>query len=156
MENVEIVEAKTDSEFNQACVLLEEYAGELRVDLSFQNFEHELQNIRSIYGAPAGCLLLALARSAIIGCVAFRRFDDATCEMKRLYVLPSARGMDVGRRLTVELIRRARAAGYTKMLLDTLRSLEAAHSLYQSLGFREVEPYYMNPLAGVLYMELNL
>jgi len=154
--HVEIIDAKTDSDFTQARMLFEEYAAELAVDLCFQNFEDELQNIRSIYSAPSGCLLLARAGTAISGCVAYRPFQDATCEMKRLYVRPSARGADVGRRLAVELVRRARAAGYTKMLLDTLKSLKAAHSLYQSLGFREVEPYYANPLNDVVYMELNL
>jgi ribosomal protein S18 acetylase RimI-like enzyme len=156
MQNVEIIEARTDWEFTQARMLFEEYAAELAVDLCFQNFQHELQNVRSMYSAPSGCLLLARAGPVIVGCVAYRPFQNATCEMKRLYVRHSARGADVGRRLTVELIRRARAAGYTKMLLDTLKSLKAAHSLYQSLGFREVEPYYANPLADVVFMELNL
>ena len=156
MENVAITEAKTDCEFGYARKLFEEYAAELGVDLCFQNFEHELENIRRIYSAPKGCLLLARRDSAMLGCVAFRPFDDVACEMKRLYVNPSARGMDLGRRLTVELIRRASAAGYRKMLLDTLKSLEAAHSLYRSLGFREVKPYYTNPLDGVVYMELDL
>ena len=156
MENVEIVEATTDAEFAEARSLFEQYAAELGVDLCFQNFEHELENIRRIYSAPKGCLLLARRDSGVLGCVAFRPFDDMACEMKRLYVNPSARGIDLGRRLTVELIRRANAAGYSKMLLDTLTSLEAAHSLYRSLGFREVKPYYTNPLDGVVYMELDL
>jgi ribosomal protein S18 acetylase RimI-like enzyme len=156
MENLEILEARTDWEFTQVRMLFEEYAAELRVDLCFQNFENELQNIRTMYSAPSGCLLLARTGTAILGCVAYRPHQDTICEMKRLYVRPSARGADVGRRLAGELIRRARAAGYTNMLLDTLRPLKAAHSLYQSLGFREVEPYYQNPLADVVYMELNL
>ena len=156
VEDIAIIEARTDSEFDQARELFQEYAAELGVDLRFQKFEHELENISSIYGAPKGCLLLASRDSTMVGCVAFRPFRDAACEMKRLYVRPSARGFDVGRRLTVDLIQRAKAAGYRKMLLDTLDSLKAAHALYRSLGFREIKPYYANPLDGVVYMELDL
>jgi ribosomal protein S18 acetylase RimI-like enzyme len=156
MEHTAIIEAKTDSEFSQARILFQEYATELGVDLCFQNFEHELKNIAVVYGSPAGCLLLAHAAGTIIGCVGFRPFNNGSCEMKRLYVRPSARGTKIGRGLTEELVRRARLVGYRKMLLDTLKSLEAAHSLYRSLGFREVQPYYANPLDGIVYMELDL
>jgi ribosomal protein S18 acetylase RimI-like enzyme len=156
VENITIIEAKTDSEFGEARILFKEYATELGVDLSFQNFDHELENIADVYGSPAGCLLLARAAGTIVGCVGFRLFNNGTCEMKRLYVRPSARGTKIGRGLTEELIRRARAAGYRKMLLDTLKSLEAAHSLYRLLGFRKVPAYYTNPLDDIVYMELDL
>src|SRR5262249_35283006 len=112
--------------------------------------------IRDIYGAPDGCLLLARRNHSIIGCVAFRRFNDASCEMKRLYVKPSARGVNVGRELTVELVHRARGAGYRRMVLDTLPHLKAAQALYRSLGFHEIQPYYVNPVEGAVYMELDL
>jgi len=156
METVTIFQATTDSEFDGGRRLFEEYAADLGVDLCFQNFEHELKNIRSIYGPPTGCLLLAHRNEEVIGCVAFRPFRDAVCEMKRLYVRPTARGLNLGRRLAVEIIHRARSAGYRSMVLDTLPSLQAAQTLYRSIGFREVEPYYANPLQGVVYMELNL
>jgi putative acetyltransferase len=156
VETIAIFEASTDADFDEGRRLFQEYAAGLAVDLRFQNFAHELENIHRIYGAPDACLLLAHLNGGLVGCVAFRPFRDAVCEMKRLYVRPAARGMNVGRRLAVEIIHRACRAGYHKMVLDTLTSLQAAQALYLSLGFREVDPYYANPLEGVVYMELNL
>ena len=156
MEDVTIFRAISESEFDEACGLFQEYADNLGVDLCFQNFEQELENIRDIYGPPGGCLLLARRNDSIVGCVAFRRFNDAVCEMKRLYVKQTARGVNVGRELAVELIRRARSAGYRRMVLDTLPHLKAAQALYRSLGFQEIKPYYVNPLQGAVYMELEL
>jgi putative acetyltransferase len=54
------------------------------------------------------------------------------------------------------LLDRARQAGYSTMLLDTLDDMEAARGLYRSLGFREIPPYYYNPVAGAHYLKVDL
>jgi ribosomal protein S18 acetylase RimI-like enzyme len=127
--------------------LLREYADGLGVDLSFQDFDSEITDPLGFYE------VVLLAED---GCVALRRIDGRTCEMKRLYVRPAARGSGLGRALAEAVITDARKRGYERMLLDTLPSMAAARRLYASLGFRETAPYRHNPIAGTTFLELTL
>jgi ribosomal protein S18 acetylase RimI-like enzyme len=127
--------------------LLREYAAELDIDLSFQDFDSELAD-------PLGFYELVLLDAQ--GCVALRRIDRETCELKRLYVRPAARSSGLGRALAEAAIAHARARGYLRVRLDTLPSMDAARHLYESLGFREIEPYRFNPIAGTQFLELDL
>ena len=139
-------------------VLFAEYITGLGVDLSFQDVAAELAGLPGKYAPPAGAVLLA--RDAVgqpVGCVALRPLAiSKTCEIKRLYVRPQARGHDHGRSLAIEILRVAKAAGYQRAVLDSLAPMRAAQKLYASLGFRQVAPYYDNPVPGAIYMALDL
>jgi ribosomal protein S18 acetylase RimI-like enzyme len=136
--------------------LFREYAASLAVDLAFQGFEAEIANLPGKYQAPRGRILVAWRESRVVGCVALRPLEADACEMKRLYVRPEARGLQLGRRLVERICEEARAAGYARICLDTLPTMDSAHALYRSLGFVEVEPYAFNPIAGTKFLALEL
>lgn len=137
--------------------LIREYVEWFGRDLSFQSLDEELDHIEAKYLPPAGRLVVAVDDGGVVcGCVAYHRLDDATAEMKRLYVTPAARGDHLGERLAKRIVELAHEDGYARMVLDTVEPLEAAISLYRKLGFEEVEPYYHNPFGDVIYFGMNL
>jgi len=160
--------ARSQRDMESARALFVEYAKSIQVDLCFQDFERELVTLPGAYAPPRGRLLLAAAPDATFGCIALRPLasgcgcgsaaveSSPTGEVKRLYVQPARRGEGWGERLARELLDEARAIGYRELKLDTLGWMTAARTLYARLGFRECAPYYDNPLAGVVYMSLDL
>jgi ribosomal protein S18 acetylase RimI-like enzyme len=157
---MQIITAESEQHFATARALFQEYAASLGVDLCFQDFDTELATLERMYAAPGGRLLLALDGDAFAGCAAVRALSvegaRGTCEMKRLYVRPDYRGTGLGRRLAQEILQAGRALGYTRMVLDTLVTMDRARALYGVLGFRDIAAYYPNPLPGVRYMEADL
>jgi GNAT superfamily N-acetyltransferase len=153
---IEIVEATTAADYALARALFEEYAAAIQIDLCFQNFSAELESLPTMYGPPSGSLLLGAAGAQAAGCVGLRRFRDDVCEMKRLYVRPAFRGQGLGRRLALNFIGKARQLGYFTVVLDTLESMHAAHTLYLSMGFQPARAYYANPLPNVRYLALDV
>ena len=141
----------------QAKGLIREYTERLGRDLAFQGLEDELTNLGSKYLPPNGRLVVGVTGGdAVVGCVAYHRLDEMTAEMKRLYVQPAGRGHHLGERLAKRIMELAREDGCTRMVLDTVKPLEAAVSLYRKLGFDEIEPYYGNPMDDVIYFGRDL
>jgi putative acetyltransferase len=140
--------------------IFREYAGQLGIDLCFQNFDEELAALPGDYAAPQGCLLLAMLDGQVAGCCALRPLDNVdypnAAEMKRLYVRQAHRRSGLGRQLAEAILDAARVAGYRSVLLDTLSDMEAARALYVDLGFNDIPPYYHNPIAGAHYLKVDL
>ena len=134
--------------------LFREYEKELDEDICFQSFDEELKDPLKKYGPPGGDLVLAYWEEAVAGCIALTKMKDGmACEMKRLYVRPEFRKNKIGRILIEELLMSAKERNYETMRLDTFEKLQPAVHLYKQFGFKNISPYYNNPLPGVVYME---
>ncbi|HLM00160.1 MAG TPA: GNAT family N-acetyltransferase [Pyrinomonadaceae bacterium] len=156
---IEIIQAETPAQIAQARSLFREYEAWLGLNLCFQNFEEEVANLPGKYAESAGgrLFLAFVDDERLAGCIALRKLEDGVCEMKRLFVRADFRGRKIGKVLIEKLIEEARAVGYRKMRLDTYPpKMAKAFELYQSHGFREIPPYYHNPLGETLYMEKML
>jgi len=157
VKGLSLAQAETPAQVAQARELFLEYAQSLGFSLCFQNFDHELADLPGHYAPPEGRLLLAEYEGQLAGCVAIRKLEDSICEMKRLYLRPQFRGKRLGAALAQSIMSEARQVGYKRMRLDTVEPVMGdAVAMYRKMGFREIAPYRENPIAGALYMELEL
>jgi ribosomal protein S18 acetylase RimI-like enzyme len=150
------VRAATEADIPGVRGMLRAYVDWIALDLAFQEVDAELAGLPGEYVPPSGALLVAGEVGAPVAMVGLRRLDAATCEMKRLYVDPSARGRGLARALLTRVLAEARARGYREMRLDTLPMMGDAQALYAAFGFRDIDPYYDTPIAGTRFMALTL
>jgi GNAT superfamily N-acetyltransferase len=153
---VTIHSAKFPDDHGKVIAIFREYVASPTVSLDFQDYKIEFANLPGKYAEPEGHILLAKQADTVVGCVALRRVNPSTCELKRVYVPPTARGKHIGRRLVEQMICRARNKAYTRICLDALPEFLAAGHLYDSLGFRSAEAVSYNPVPGTRFLALDL
>ena len=152
---IKIIKAGLAEDFEAVRLLLSDYARIRNYDEAMGDYKSEINNIPGYYSLPNGCLLIAVDNRKIKGMVAFRKFDEQICEMKRMYVPKKFRGHKIGEMLLLKLIKCAKEQDYKKMYLDTHPWMETAQNLYKSYGFVECDPYHFNPTKGIKYFELK-
>jgi len=113
------------------------------------------------FSPPLGRLLLAHEQGQLAGIACLRMIRDGVGEVKRMYVRPAFRGRGIGKALLDSLIEAAREVGYATVRLDSARFMAAAHAMYRSAGFQEIEPYDESEIPAEfqpnwIFMELSL
>lgn len=157
MAGLQISHIRNDNDIVTVRGLFREYEDKMGLDLCFQGFEAELASLPGNYAEPSGRLLIAAIDDSVAGCIALKKVDAETCEMKRLFVREEFRGQRIGIALIERLIADAREIGYKRLRLDTFPPIMSkAVELYRSYGFREIEPYNSDPHPELLFMEMDL
>lgn len=149
----EYIYVTTEEEYTTAAALFREYAAWLNIDLGFQKFTEELLDLKNMYAPVAGGIILAKNENDFTGCIAIRKIDTDTAELKRMYVRPVFQKKGIGSGLLNEAISLAKKYGYKKIRLDTLSNMNPAIDLYKRNGFYEIPAYYFNPEKTAVYFE---
>ena len=147
---------KTDVEYNAAIRLFKEYAEWLNIDLGFQHFDEELQNLKTMYNSTDGGIILCKENDNFIACVAIRKITKDIAELKRMFVQSIHQHKGVGKILLEKAITLAVKCNYKYIRLDTLNHMKPAINLYKKYGFYEIEAYYNNPVSTAVYFEKKL
>jgi GNAT superfamily N-acetyltransferase len=149
--------ASSDDNLEVARALFRAYAASLPFSLDFQGFAAELAGLPEPYSPPDGSLFIAKQGGGAIGIVGLKPLVPGIAEIKRLYVVPEARGTGLGRTLAERALAEAKVKGYERVRLDTHRpSMGAAMALYRALGFVEIVPYGPNPDGQFAFFEKRL
>lgn len=133
-------------------LLFVEYVKSLGVTADVKEFE----GLEKKYKGEGEAMYIAFVDSKPAGCVAIRRVDASTAEMKRLYVRPDFRRTGLGMSMAKIVVEEAKENGYKQLLLDSLPSMESAKQLYNVLGFRSTDAETKRPIRTVVHLTLPL
>lgn len=97
---------------------------------------------------PGGTFIVGFEDAVAVCCGGLKRLPDGACEIKRMFVVESARGRGVARALLVELERRARELGYRVVRLDTGPRQPRSQRMYERAGYVAIENFNANPMAS--------
>jgi GNAT superfamily N-acetyltransferase len=93
------------------------------------------------FSPPTGLFLVGYLDGDPVTCGGWRAHDPETVELKRMYVVPRARGRGLARALLAELESTAQRAGHRRLILETGRKQPEAVALYRSCGYLDVPKF---------------
>ncbi|HEX6712163.1 MAG TPA: GNAT family N-acetyltransferase, partial [Thermoleophilaceae bacterium] len=130
-----------------AAALLTAYAAEMEERFAGRE-PCRVETVAREYVDPSGAFLVVYDDGEPVACGGIRALPDGTAEVKRMYVVPGARGRGIGALLLDQLEDEARRLGYGRLRLDTGAQLDEAKALYRGAGFHEIDDYNGNSAAS--------
>jgi putative acetyltransferase len=106
--------------------------------------DKDLESIEHYYHNNHGYFGVVESEGKIVASVGICKIDDHTCELRKMYALPSQRGKGLGKLLMEFSINKAKQLGYKRIVLETATPLTEAISLYKKYGFEEYAPNHMS------------
>ena len=177
MDGIHFQQVVSNEQKEQAGALIREYLAWLNerlqhdygIEFDIEAMVHSDLSDAAKFQPPDGRFYLVENNNQPAGVGCLKKLSSGVGEVQRMYVLPRFRGKGIGRAIINRLIEEARSIGYSQLKLESLQFLQAAHSLYRSVGFYEIDPYADNSMESyqaaeqlgkyytiTVFMEMNL
>jgi GNAT superfamily N-acetyltransferase len=148
-EDSEVIEARTvPSDRSPATELVEAMVAEVSRFYGRIDVPGAPSATPADFSPPGGAFIVLFDAGIAVAGGGVKRLDDDACEIKRMYVVPEARGRGLARRLLDELEDAARGLGYRIARLDTGPQQPHAQRLYESAGYAAIGNFNANPFAS--------
>jgi putative acetyltransferase len=101
----------------------------------------EVDWMHKAYSAPRSAYFVVERDGRVVGgggVAPLEGADASTCELRKMYFLPEARGLGAGAAMMTTCLEAARGFGFTRCYLETLRGMDAAMKLYEKSGFAKI------------------
>lgn len=102
----------------------------------------ELDHMAEAYSGPRSIYFVVTDGARIVGGGGIAHLEGGApdvCELRKMYFLPEARGVGMGRALLARCLDAARERGYVRCYLETMSTMRDARRLYESAGFTQIE-----------------
>lgn len=107
----------------------------------YSSSDAEVDAMSAAYDGARAAYFVLEENGRVVGCGGIAPLDGAdaeTCELRKMYLLPAARGRGLGQSMLDRCLAAARGRGYRRCYLETLSAMQAARALYEKAGFRKL------------------
>lgn len=108
----------------------------------YSSSDPEVRAMTAAYAGARAAYFVLEDRGRVLGCGGIAPLagaDADTCELRKMYLLPAARGRGLGARMLHHCLEAARLRGYRRCYLETLAGMGAAQKLYLKTGFTQLD-----------------
>jgi putative acetyltransferase len=146
------IRSATNDDCERVAELVFEVLGEFGLEADPKTTDADLQDIEANYLQRGGLFeVIEDEQANLLGSFGLYPLDKTTCELRKMYFVPSARGLGLGKYVLQRSIARARELGFKEIVLETSSKLIAANRLYAQFGFRLVDSDHLASRADQAY-----
>jgi putative acetyltransferase len=132
--------------------LVSDVLSEYGLNIDPNTTDADLNDIEANYLNRGGLFEIIEDREGrLLGSVGIYPLDSETCELRKMYFVPSVRGLGLGRYILRRIIERAKELRFKRIVLETSSRLEAANRLYARFGFQPVNSDHLASRADRAY-----
>jgi putative acetyltransferase len=146
------IRSATNDDCERVAELVFGVLGEFGLEADPKTTDADLQDIEASYLQRGGLFeVIEDEQANLLGSFGLYPLDKTTCELRKMYFVPSARGLGLGKYVLQRSIARARELGFKEIVLETSSKLIAANRLYAQFGFRLVDSDHLASRADQAY-----